>query len=304
MGKIAHGAKWVAGGWLAWRMLGPEIAPRYRAGQQHPLRIPGRTVFVGEREFFVRETGPIDAPPLVLVHGWSLDGEMTFHRIVPALADRYRVIIPDHRNHGRSEWIRGRFDIDTLADELAGVLDALGTTDATVFGWSMGGMATQELARRRPDLVGRMILGGTAAFPIPRRRAAARLLFWLGRGFARISKFEMTAASDRVLRTTGSVGARHRRWMRTGLLRRDPTLYYEAGAAVWRFDSRPWLGGVLAPALVIIPTDDQLIPPAAQYELVSLLRSAGVVELVGGRHESVLNRPDEIIKAVDGFAAH
>ena len=301
MGRVGAMLKWAAGGWFVWRIFGPEVQPRYAPEQARPLRLPGRTVFVGEREFFVREAGPLDAPPLVLVHGWSLDGEMTYHRVVPALAESHRVIIPDHRNHGRSEWVRGPFDVDTLADELAGVLDALGVGAATVFGWSMGGMATQELALRRPDLVARMILGGTAAYPIAARRPAARALFWMGRAVARISRYELTAASRAVLRRSGSIERRHERWMRTGLLRRDPALYYESGAAVWRFDSRAWIGRVKAPALVIIPTEDQLVPPAAQYELAGLLGSAEIVELVGGRHESILNRPEDIVRAIRSF---
>ncbi len=301
MGRIGTGAKWLAGGWLAWRVLGPEPSPKYPPGQERPVRIPGRSVFVGEKEFFVRETGPTDAPVLVLVHGWALDGEMTFYRIVPSLAERYRVIIPDHRNHGRSEWIRGRFDVDVIAEELAGVLDAVGVSKATLFGWSMGGMATQELALRRPDLVERIILGGTAAFPVPRHRAVTRTVFWLGRALARISRYELASASDAVFSRVGAVAPEHRRWLRAALLRRDPTLYYEAGAAAWRFDSRDWVKRVKIPALVVIPTEDQLVPATAQHELATLLPNAEVVELVGGGHESILSRPDEIVKAIDGF---
>ena len=43
--------------------------------------------FVGDREFFVRELGPPDATPLVLLHGWSFDGEMTFFGVIPDLAE-------------------------------------------------------------------------------------------------------------------------------------------------------------------------------------------------------------------------
>ncbi len=289
-------------GWLGWRILGPEVPPRYAPHQERPLRIGGRTVFVGERELFVRETGPSNGPPLVLVHGWSLDGEMTFHRMIPALAERFRVLVPDHRNHGRSDWVRGRFEIADLADDLAGVLDALDVRAATVLGWSMGGMAVQELARRRPDLVTRIVLGATAARPVTRHRAVMRVLFWLGRALARISRLEMAAVTSRVLISTGSLSTYHHRWMRAGLLRRDPTLYYEAGAAVWRFDSRPWIGRLDIPALVVIPTDDQMVPPPTQYDLAARLDGAELAELVGGRHEAVLNRAEEIVKLVTDFA--
>ncbi len=182
------------------------------------------------------------------------------------------------------------------------MLDALDVRAATAFGWSMGGMAVQELVRRRPDLVSRVVLGATAARPVPQHRAAMRGLFWLGRALARISRQEMAAVTSRVLIRTDSLSPRHHRWMLAGLLRRDATLYYEAGTAVWRFDSRPWVGRLSVPALVVIPTDDQMVPPSTQYDLAARLPGAEVAELVGGRHEAVLNRAEEIVKLVTDFA--
>ena len=105
-------------GWVVWRLLGPDLAPEYHGVQERPLKLPGRSVFVGPREFFVRESGPVDAPVVVLVHGWSFDGEMTYFRVIPQLAERYRVIVPDLRDHGKTDRIRGRFEIADLAEEL------------------------------------------------------------------------------------------------------------------------------------------------------------------------------------------
>ena len=39
--------------WLGWRLFGPEPQPKTDGAQEHPLRLPGRTVFVGDRECFV-----------------------------------------------------------------------------------------------------------------------------------------------------------------------------------------------------------------------------------------------------------
>jgi len=288
--------------WAGWRLLGPESAPRYSPGQRRPLRIPGRTVFVGERELFLRETGPVDGPPLVLVHGWSLDGEMTFHRIIEPLAEHFRVVMPDHRNHGKSDWIRGSFDIADLADETAGVMDAIGLGPATVFGYSLGGMVAQELARRHPGKVERMILGATAAQPIGRFRPAARGAMWLARAVSRISTQEIAAGTSHVMLRAGALDPEHHRWMRSGLLRRDPTLFYETGHALWRFDSRSWVGKLPHPAMVIIPTKDQVVEPRAQYALAALLPDAEIVELQGARHESILADPDTYIRLIRDFA--
>ena len=170
------------GSWVVWRLFGPEPSPRFPPPQTNPLPVPGRTVIVGEYEFFVRESGSVEAPAVVLIHGWNLDGAMTFHHIIPALSRRYRVIVPDLRNHGRSDWVRGPVEIAELADDVAGILDALGLGGSTVLGFSMGGLVVQELARRHPRHVGRMILAATAARPISQTRLLARVAFWLARG--------------------------------------------------------------------------------------------------------------------------
>ena len=286
--------------WLLWRALGPELPPRYPAQQRRPLRIPGRTVFVGEREFFVREAGPVSAPAVVLVHGWSLDGEMTYYPLVAALAERYRVVVPDLRNHGKSDWVRGRFEPADMADELAGVLDAVGVRNAVVMGYSLGGMVVMELARRHPHLVGSAVLAATAARPVPRRRPLVWLYFWLARAVARISKREAALLTVKALRMTGSLDPRHERWIYEGLVRRDGTLFYNAGFAAWHFDARSWVGGLRAPVTIVIPTDDRLVPAAAQEELAGLLPNANVIRLDAAGHESIFMRLDDYVDILDG----
>ena len=292
---------YVGGGWLLWRLFGPQPAPHFPLPQVNPLPVPGRTVIVGEHELFVREVGPPDGPALVLIHGWNLDGAMTFHRIIPALARRYRVVVPDLRDHGKSDWVRGKVEITDLADDVAGVLDVVGVTGATVMGFSMGGMVVQELARRHSRHVGRMILAATAAQPIPRIRPGARAAFWLARSGLRLSSVEAARITEMLLYRNGAVLDNHRRWMHQALLKRDPDLYYEIGAAVWRFDSQAWVGRLDVPAMIIVPTDDEVVPPETQYRLAELLPEAELVEIAGGYHESVMNRPDEYIEAIDRF---
>ncbi len=302
MKRLRTLAAGVVGAWLAWRIAGPETTPRYPLHQERPLRIPGRSVFVGEREFFVRETGPEDAPTIVLIHGWSLDGEMTFHRIIPELSTRFRLVIPDLRNHGRSDWIRSGFSVDDLAGDVAGVLDAVGVRQATVVGYSLGGMVAQVLAVAHPRFVRRLVLAGTAARPIDQLRLAA----WFGmratRAIARISRHELSLATTTIVQRGGGIGREHVRWMWEGLMRRDPALFYEAGFAAWRFDNRRGVGRIDVPTMVIIPTADQVVPARTQYELAALLDDPEVIELHGSRHESILSRPDAYVEAIGRFA--
>ncbi|MER6693890.1 alpha/beta fold hydrolase, partial [Streptomyces minutiscleroticus] len=58
------------------------------------------TSVLGHRVFY-REAGPADAPAVVLLHGYPTSSRM-FRHLIPALADRFHVIAPDHLGFGRS----------------------------------------------------------------------------------------------------------------------------------------------------------------------------------------------------------
>src|ERR1700684_564910 len=59
------------------------------------------TAKIGNLDVFYREAGPKDAPVLLLLHGFPTSSHM-FRKLIPALADRYRVIAPDYPGFGES----------------------------------------------------------------------------------------------------------------------------------------------------------------------------------------------------------
>ncbi|GAB2961352.1 alpha/beta hydrolase [Streptomyces pseudoechinosporeus] len=96
--------------------------------------------------------GPDDAPALLLVHGWGGDGrEWSPH--AEALADRFRVLVPDLRGHGRSEVPAKGNTPAEMADDLAELIDALATGPVTAVGHSMGGQVVNLLAVHHPHTV-------------------------------------------------------------------------------------------------------------------------------------------------------
>jgi pimeloyl-ACP methyl ester carboxylesterase len=264
--------------------------------------VPGRSVFVGRHEFFVRELGDPEAPVLVLIHGWNFDGEMAFHKLAPLLATRYRVVVPDLRNHGKSDRIRGSFDLGDVAEEVDATIDALGIAKpVAILGYSMGGMVAQELALRHPESLYALVLGATAARPIHTLRPVSLALFKLTRAVARISRAEAVWASFLVLKRNGLIGAEDEAWMWDSLLARDANLYHEAAYAIWRFDTRDRIGMLTVPTMVVIPERDTVVRVSRQEELASLLPDAPVVRLPDLGHESILADPGGFADAVFAF---
>jgi pimeloyl-ACP methyl ester carboxylesterase len=289
--------------WLLWRLFGREVGPRHPGPQSRPDGPATRTLLVGRHEFAVREAGPVEGPPLVLLHGWLYDGHATWHRVLPRLAATHRVYAIDLRSHGKSDRIRGRFEIAETADDVARVLDALGLGAVPIVGYSMGGMTAQELALRHPGRVTRLVLAATAAHPVPYPRRLTVPVFLIGRALGRIDHTLLPRIAHRYLLATDVIPPEHSAWLWQILLDRDTDLYYEAGFAILRFDARDRVGSIGMPTLCIIPTDDQLIPAREQYDTAARITGAVVTELVGARHEAVLSHADDIAKAIAGFVS-
>ncbi|WP_438767390.1 alpha/beta fold hydrolase [Kushneria sp. TE3] len=78
-------------------------------------------------------------PTVVLIHGWPLSHRMWEYQINALTEAGYRCIAYDRRGFGESEKPWHGYDYDTLADDLAGLLEHLDIDDATLVGFSMGG---------------------------------------------------------------------------------------------------------------------------------------------------------------------
>jgi pimeloyl-ACP methyl ester carboxylesterase len=288
-------------GFLMWRAFAPVISPRFRPPQEHPFRIPGRTVFVGDQEFVVRDAGPDGAPVLLLIHGLAGSSLAEWYRIGPALAEKYRVIMVDHRSHGLAPLARDRFEVDDLADDMAGVLDRLGVGQVSVVGYSMGGTIAQAMAHRHPGRVDRLVLIASFAHHPEPHRTLRMVGAVTARAFERLTGVGTPEVRSTYLLQTGAVEQRHARWLWEETHRRDADAGAQATLALLRFDSRSWVGRIEPKTLVIIPTADQLVPPRWQYELLAAIGDAEVVELVGVRHEAPWTHPERVVDEISNF---
>jgi 3-oxoadipate enol-lactonase len=284
-----------------WRLLGPSLRPRFAGEQVHPWRVPARTVFAGDHEFSVREAGPPAAPPIVLIHGLAGSSMAEWYKVGPRLAERFRVVMIDHRSHGFS-WIdRGRFEIADEADDLAAVLEALALGPAGVVGYSMGGAIAQALAHRHPQLVTRLSLVATMAWHPPAWRWLRMLGVIVTRGWERLTGTGTPEVRAAYLLAVGAVEPRHGLWLWEETHRRDPDAGAAASMALLRFDSRSWLGELKIPVQVVVPLRDQLVPPSWQYQMAARIPHAAVVEVGGAHHELPWSHPDVLADALIEF---
>jgi pimeloyl-ACP methyl ester carboxylesterase len=125
-----------------------------------------RTVKVNGLDLFYREAGPMDAPAVLLLHGFPTSSHM-FRNLIPALADRYHVVAPDYPGFGNSSAPPvGEFEY--TFDNLAQVVDAftgkVGLTRYALYVQDYGAPVGYRLAVRHPERVTALIVQNGNAY--------------------------------------------------------------------------------------------------------------------------------------------
>jgi 3-oxoadipate enol-lactonase len=99
--------------------------------------------------------------PVVFLHG--LGGSWRdWEPQLDTFSSEFRVVVPEHRGHGRSDRPLGRYSMARFAEDVAGLCRALGIDHSYLVGLSMGGMIAQEVALEHPGLVDAVVLADTS----------------------------------------------------------------------------------------------------------------------------------------------
>ena len=234
----------------------------------------------------------------VLVHemGGSLE---SWDDVVPRFAESRRVLRYDTRGAGLSQKIRGTLGIDTMADDIAALLDNIGIAGKVALaGVAVGGAIALHFAARYPERTSAVVVGSPATGVAPDRRTAA---------LERVAKIEATgmafAVDDSMLNGYAPElrGDRKRfERYRARWLGNDPASY----ATVWRMlagaDMQDELAQLRCPVLVIGGSLDRVRPPKLAEATASAIAGARYVELRTGHYMSV-QTPDLIFDSIDGF---
>lgn len=101
-------------------------------------------------------------PPLVLLHGAYGTASM-FGPLIPGLAANRQVIVPEMQAHGHTADIDRPIRYESMADDVAALLDHLGIAQADVFGFSMGGGIAIRLAMQHPDRVRKLVAASASS---------------------------------------------------------------------------------------------------------------------------------------------
>ena len=103
-----------------------------------------------------------DGGPIILIHGYSYNKSAWIAQI-DDLSKHFKVIALDVRGSGESSHPEEEFTIDTLVEDLKGLMDFLKIEKAHLMGWSMGGMIIQNFVLKYPERADKLLLFATNA---------------------------------------------------------------------------------------------------------------------------------------------
>jgi 3-oxoadipate enol-lactonase len=239
--------------------------------------------------------GPEDAPAVLLVMGLAWPAA-SWHRQVPALAERYRVIRLDNRGAGNTGDVPGApYTVETMAADCLAVLDEAGVTQAHVIGISMGGLMGQELALTAPERVRSLCLMAThpgIAHAVINPDAMEMLQ-------ARATMTPAEAAEASIPFNYGPATARDR--IEEDWAVRFPLAATNEGYLAQAMGTSQWSGydripSITAPTLVLHGEIDRLVPLANGEILAARIPGAELVVVPAANHVLTTDEPEQVNK--------
>ncbi len=245
-----------------------------------------------------------DGPAVVLLSGWPVDSRSWEPQLHPLLAAGYRVITYDRRGFGRSDRPTVGYDFDSLAADLAAVLDQLELRDAVLVGFSLGtGEVVRYIGRHGTDRVRAAVIIESLAPSFAKSDDNPG-----GVDAAGVDGVQQAILADRYAWLTGLIGdfLDLDQYRGTRVSEETARAIWNAGAeaspyATWACP-RGWLDDfstditrIDVPTLIMHGTADRILPIDGQgRRLHAALPEAKYVEIDGGPHVMCVTHAAEV----------
>jgi 3-oxoadipate enol-lactonase len=235
--------------------------------------------------------------PIVLLHGGEADHAM-FDGLAHALKEHFTVIAYDQRDSGATRNPPSAYSLADLADDAAALIRGLGCDRAHVMGTSLGGLIAQVLAARHPDRIDRLILSSTwkvGKSPLEVNAEVFRTLASYRTDTAanapRIAEYFFPAEYLRERPELIEIFRGNSR-DEGQKARRGAMLAQPVAADLAAFDR---------PTLLIVGSEDRLIPNAETFALARELPRVEMATIAQAGHVSSIQMPKRVADAVTAF---
>jgi pimeloyl-ACP methyl ester carboxylesterase len=239
--------------------------------------------------------------PIVFLHPWSTNGYIWYYQAFP-FARTNKVVVVDHRGHGRSDKPARGYSIQEHASDVLAVLEAEGIRQAILVGNSIGGMIAMQFTLDHPDRVtGLFILSSGTGLGenMPKEAAAAFQADYRGT-FGALMEGAVSAKTKRerpeileVMKAHFAVQSNFPKHVFDSAMA-DPN-----GVFGWNIQNR--LNNIKAPTLVVAGEEDQATPVAANKLLADHIPGARLITVKDVGHFHQLEKPLEFNATLQEF---
>ncbi|MCS6940802.1 MAG: alpha/beta fold hydrolase [Roseiflexaceae bacterium] len=259
------------------------------------IHVNGATIYYEEHG-----TGP---ETIVFAHGLLWSGRMFDHQ-VNALKDRYRCITFDFRGQGQSEVTASGYDMDTLAEDAAALIEALRAAPCHFVGLSMGGFVGMRLAIRRPELIRSLILLETSADPEPRENVGRyRLLNFIARwlGLRLVADQVMPIMFGKTFLTDPNRVQERAMWRERMIANHRVGISRAVQGVIERQGVYDQIDRITAPTLIIVGAQDAATPPDKSRRIFERIPNAALIVIPGAGHTSTVEAPEAVTMVIRRF---
>lgn len=240
---------------------------------------------------------------IIFSHGLLFSGRM-FARQVEHLKGNFRCITFDHRGQGKSKVTKDGYDIDTLTEDAARLIEELDAAPCHFIGLSMGGFVGMRLAFRRPELLRSLTLIETSADPEPEEnKPRYRLLNFIARwfGIGIVVGKVMPIMFGRGFLSDQARADERAKWRKVIAANDKTGITRAVNGVINREGVSEEIGRINRPVLIIVGDQDVATVPEKSERMHAAIQGSKLVTIPNAGHSSTIEEPDAVNAAVSAF---
>lgn len=246
---------------------------------------------VNEIELYYEVYG--EGEPIIFSHGW-MDDCSVWKSQIEFFAKRYKVIVYDHRGHGKSDKPEKDYSIQTLSNDLFALIQKLNFEKITIIGLSMGGMTAMVFALDHPDKVSKLVLVGTTA----KMSFSMRVQIWIMMHIFPYKSFARGAIDTKYYEPSEQV-------IKEAMDRALRTPKYAAYGCYLEFtknyDIRDRVSKIKVPTLIIVGDKDNITPVDMSQYLNREIEGSKLQIMPNSKHMPMIDKVKELNEITDKF---